>query len=59
MYLLASKDLDEPAHVRSLIDSSAFPSVFTLYVVLYSIGCALLHLYMFSDFKPNQYAGEN
>ena len=33
-YLQASKDLDEPAHTCSLIDASAFPSVFTLYLIL-------------------------
>ena len=34
MYLRASKDLDEPADMHSLIDASAFPYVFALYVVL-------------------------
>ena len=34
MYLCASKDLDEPAHTRSLIDASTFPSIFTVYILV-------------------------
>ena len=45
MYLPASKDLHEPAHMRSLIDASAFPS-FRI-VRRSSMGCVLLYLPMF------------
>ena len=34
MYLQASKDIDVSAHTRSLIDVSAFLTIFTLNVVL-------------------------
>ena len=34
MFLRASKDLDEPAHMWSVIDGSAFLTIFTLYVIL-------------------------
>ena len=36
MYLQASKDLDDPTHTCSLINASAFPTVFTLYIILVS-----------------------
>ena len=43
MYLPASKELDMPVHTHRLIDASAFPSVFTSYVVL--VRCVLYVLF--------------
>ena len=55
MYFQVSKDLDEPARGRRLIVAPAFPSVFTLYIVL--VWDVFLYLSMFSGFKSNQYEG--
>ena len=54
MKLQVSKHLDVPAHARTLIKASAFPSVFKLYIVL--VWGVLLYLSMSSGFNlPNQY----
>ena len=54
MILRVSKHLDVPAHARTLIEASAFPSVFKLYIVL--VWGVLLYLSMPSGFNlSNQY----
>ena len=55
MYLRASKDLGEPAHTRMLVDTTACPSVFTVYVAPVFGVFYCINLPMFSGFKPNQY----
>ena len=46
MYLRASKDINEPAFTRRLIDASALLSVLTFYVVLV-LGVFAVSVYIF------------
>ena len=52
MYLGSSKDPDEPAHTRSLINASSFLTVLHC-IYRSSMGCVLLYLFLFSGLKPN------
>ena len=51
--IVESRELDQPAHMRELVDASVIPSVFTLYASI--IPCVLQYLSLFSGFKPKQY----
>ena len=53
MYLRVSKHLDVPAHARRLINASAFPSVFKLYIVLVWVFCLICQCFLVLIYQTN------
>ena len=53
MYLRVSKHLDVPAHSRRLINASAFPSVFKLYIVLVWVFCLICQCFLVLIYQTN------